>query len=285
MQRGLLRLFVRAAAFEVNTPLPAVIAGLNDFQPEILFGYTTALRMLADEQRAGRLRIAPIAVMASGEVTTRNDMTTLSDAFGGAITLSIYACTEHMALGYSNPDGDTMTLADDNLVFELHEDHTIVTNLFNFTMPLIRYRMSDILQQVSPPDARHTVIRNLVGRSELLPTFQNSAGSTDFLSPHTINEIFVPGVTRFQMRLTGPTTFRFPVCVEPDLDEESRAAVIAGVTARLSEILVQKGLGNVTFETHIVDEIPLNTRTRKFQLIVDERDTKPASQGPVGGIR
>jgi phenylacetate-coenzyme A ligase PaaK-like adenylate-forming protein len=285
MQRGLLRLFVRAAAFEVNTPLPAVVAGLNDFQPELLFGYTTALRMLADEQRAGRLRIAPIVVMASGEVTTSNDMNVLSDTFGGATTLSIYACTEHMALGHSNPDGETMTLADDNLFFELHADHTIVTNLFNYTMPLIRYRMSDILQQVSPPEAPHIVIRNLVGRSELLPTFQNSAGATDFLSPHTINEIFVQGVTRFQMRLTGPATFRFPVCVEPGLDEAARAAVAAAVAARLNEILAQKGLGNVTFETLIVDEIPLNTLTRKFQLIVDERDARTTNQGPVGGIR
>jgi hypothetical protein len=41
-----------------------------------------------------------------------------------------------------------------------------------------------------------------------------------------------------------------------------------GVTARLREILEQKGLGNVTFEVPIVAEIPLNERTRKFQLIV-----------------
>ena len=228
MQRGLMRLFVRAAAFEVNTPLPNVIAGLNDFQPEILFGYTTALKMLAEEQRAGRLHIRPIAIMASGEVTTGNDMKMLSAAFGGATALSIYACTEHMGLGFSNPDGDTMTLMDDNLVFELHADHTLITNLFNFTMPLIRYRMSDILQQVSAPDARHIVIRNLVGRSELMPTFRNRAGASDFLSPHTINEIFVKGVTRFQMRLTGPTSFLFPVCVEPGMDEAARAAAIAG---------------------------------------------------------
>jgi phenylacetate-CoA ligase len=275
VRRGLLRLLVRAAAFEVNTPLSAVVRGLNEFQPEVLFGYTTALKMLAAEQRSGRLGIAPIAVLASGEVTTSNDLKILSDAFGGASTSSIYACTEHMSLGISNPDGDTMTLTDDNLIFELYEDHSLVTNLFNFTMPLIRYRMSDILQQVSPPDARHIVIRNLVGRSEQMPTFANSAGTTDFLSPHTINEIFVPGVTRFQMRITGPTSFSFPICVEAGMNDSTRAAAVAGVTARLREILQQKGLGNVTFESRIVEDIALNARTRKFQLIVDERVPPP----------
>jgi phenylacetate-CoA ligase len=272
MQRGLLRLFVRAAAFEVNTPLASVVRGLNEFQPEVLFGYTTALKMLADEQRAGRLDVSPIAVLASGEVTTSNDLAMLAAAFGGASSLSIYACTEHMALGISNPDGNTMTLLDDNLFFELHEDHSIVTNVFNFTMPLIRYRMSDILQQVSAPDARHIVIRNLVGRSEQMPKFMNSAGTTDFLSPHTINEIFVQGVTRFQMRITGPTSFRFPICVEAGMDEAARAAAVSGVNARLREILGQKGLDNVTFNAHIVEDIALNARTRKFQLIVDERE-------------
>lgn len=278
LQRGLLRLLVRTATFEVNTALPKVVSGLNAFQPEVLVGYTTALRMLAQEQHAGRLEIAPLAVMASGEVTTGADLAALSGGFGGARALNIYACTEHMNLGISNPDGDTMTLTDDNLIFEIHDDHTLITNLFNFTMPLIRYRMSDILQQVSPPDARRIVIRNLVGRSEQMPTFRNSTGAVDFLSPHTINEIFVKGVTRFQMQLTGPASFRFPFCVEPGLDMQERAAATAGVQSRLTEILLQKGLDNVTFEAPLVDEIALNPRTRKFQLIIDER-TEACSMG------
>jgi phenylacetate-CoA ligase len=182
--------------------------------------------------------------------------------------LSMYACTEHMLLGMSNADGDTMTLLDDNLMFEFHEDHSIITNLFNHTLPLIRYRMSDILRPISPPGAPRIIIQNLVGRAERLPMFVNAAGVRDFISPHTINEIFVKGVTRFQMQITGDASFRFPICVEPWFDDIQRSAAIAGVEARLAEILAQKGLGNVTFEVPIVESIPLNERTRKFQLIV-----------------
>jgi phenylacetate-CoA ligase len=57
------------------------------------------------------------------------------------------------------------------------------------------------------------------------------------------------------------------MCVDAGLDSEQRTAAAAGVTARLAEILEQKGLGNVTFEVPIVADIPLNERTRKFQLI------------------
>jgi phenylacetate-CoA ligase len=270
-QRGLRRLFLKTASFEVNTPLPGVITQLNDFEPDVLLGYTTALKMLADEQRAGRLRIRPVAVVASGEIVTAADLQLLSESFGGAHTMSLYACTEHMILGASNPDGKTMTLFDDHLIFEFHEDHSVITNLYNHTMPLIRYRMSDILRPVSAPDARHIVIESLVGRAEKLPTFLNGAGATDFLSPHTINEIFVKDVTRFQMQLTGPSEFRFPICVAEGLSTQARGAAAAAVTARLHEVLRQKGLDNVRFEVPIVDQIPVNERTRKFQLIVDQR--------------
>jgi phenylacetate-CoA ligase len=271
MQRGVARFLVNAQAFEVNTPLPSVVGGLNAFQPDVIFGYTTALKILAEEQRAARLKIRPMAVLATGEMVTKADMSFLSEAFGGATASSIYACTEHMMMGVSNPDGETMTLTDENLIFEIHEDHTLITNLFNYTMPLIRYRMSDILRVVSEPDARRIVINNLVGRMEQMPTFVNSTGAKDFISPHTINEVFVQGVTRFQMQITGPTSFRFPICVDATLNDAARNAAAAGVTARLREILQQKGLGNVTFEVPIVAQIPLNERTRKFQLIVQKR--------------
>jgi phenylacetate-CoA ligase len=262
------RLFLDARAFEVNTPLPGVVEQLNRFQPDVLFGYTTALKMLGEERRAGRLKVRPAAVSATGEMVTKSDMQFLSEAFGGALTSSMYACTEHMMMGFSNADRETMTLIDDNLVFEFYEDHSIITNLFNYTMPMIRYRMSDILRPVSPPGAHPTIIRNLVGRTEQMPIFVNHEGVKDFISPHTINEIFVKGVTRFQMQITGQSSFRFPICVEPALDGEARAAAAAAVNSRLKEILLQKGLGNVTFEVPIVADIPLNERTRKFQLIV-----------------
>jgi phenylacetate-coenzyme A ligase PaaK-like adenylate-forming protein len=206
-------------------------------------------------------------VAATGEMVTTADMQFLSAAFGGAAASSIYACTEHMMLGISNSGTDTMTLMDDDLVFEFYEDHSLITNLYNFTMPRIRYRMSDILRPVSTPGARRMVIENLVGRTEQMPVFVNSAGATDFISPHTINEIFVDGVTRFQMQITGPSSFRFPICVDARLDSARRTAAAAGVKARLTEILQQKGLSNVAFEVPIVADIALNERTRKFQLI------------------
>jgi phenylacetate-coenzyme A ligase PaaK-like adenylate-forming protein len=282
MQQGLRKLFIDARAYEVNTPLPDVVRGINAFGPDMLWGYTTALKMLGDEQRAGRLNIHPKAVIATGEMVTASDLEFLSGAFGGARALSLYACTEHMMLGISNPGGNTMTLLDDNVIFEFYEDHSLITNLFNYTLPLIRYRMSDILRPVSAPQARRIVIQSLVGRTEQMPVFVNGAGAADFISPHIINEIFVKGVTRFQMQLTSSSSFRFLVCLEPGLDDGARAAAAANVRARLAEILQQKNLSNVVFEVQIVADIPLNERTRKFQLIVNQIPGQAAAYRAAG---
>lgn len=271
---GPMSLFATVKAFEINAPMPETTARLNAFRPDILLGYTAALRMLGEKQRDGALRISPMAIAATGETVTQADMAFLQAAFDCNVT-SAYGCTEHLGLGASDPGGETMTLNDSELIFEFADDHSVITNLFNYTMPLIRYRMSDILVPAGAPDAHPLAIKNLVGRTERMPVFLNASGVRDFISPHTINEIFVPGVARFQLRLTGASAFRFLVILDPALDAPGRAEAMAGVDARLGEILAQKGMPNVAFEVVAVDDLPVNPRTRKFQLIVDDREEAP----------
>jgi phenylacetate-coenzyme A ligase PaaK-like adenylate-forming protein len=270
---GLARLFLQARFYEVNDPLPRILAGLNEFQPDVLLGYTGALTILAAKQREGALRIAPILLGTAGESMSATDAKTLHDAFG-CMAVNGYGSSEHLMMGHANPNGTTMRLYDDDLIYEMFDDHTLVTNLFNFTLPLIRYRMADILRPVAQktdPRSPYLEIESLVGRSEMMPRFANDAGTDDFISPHTINEIFVTGVSRFQLQITGPASFRFLVCLDAQLNPEQRTQALASLDARLREILAQKKMGNVRFEVKVVDDIPVNPRSRKFQLIVDAR--------------
>ncbi len=50
---------------------------------------------------------------------------------------------------------------------------------------------------------------------------------------------------------------------------EQKAIALAGVKKRLLEILAAKRLDNVQFNVVETDDLPVNPRTRKFQLIVD----------------
>ena len=267
--RGLAKFFVKLGLYEVNSPLSETIGALNAFQPDVLAGYTGALTILAEKQRHGLLHISPIAIGTVGESMSRTDKKVLEDAFGCPANNG-YACTEHGMMGAATPGG-TLLLRDDDLIYEMFEDHTLVTNLFNYTLPLIRYRMADILRPVTQPSEQsspYLEIESLVGRSEMMPRFLNQEGAEDFISPHTINEIFVAGVTRFQMQLTGESSFRFAVCLDSSLNAEQRLHAVQSVKQRLTEILQEKRMTNVQFTVQTVSEIPVNPTSRKFQLIV-----------------
>ena len=198
LSRGLARLFVDVRLYEINSPLPAVIHALNEFQPHFLAGYTTALKILADKQRQGELTLSLLVIAASGEVTTAADKAVLEQAFGCGVANG-YGSSEHLVMGMAMPEDSEIVLYDDELIYEFHDDHSVVTNLFNYTVPLIRYRMADVLRPVaSDKHAPYLVIEGLVGRNELQPTFTNREGAEDFISPHTINEIFVPASRGFR---------------------------------------------------------------------------------------
>lgn len=269
-KRGIAKLFVNMQLLEVNSPLPEVIAGLNRHQPHSISGYTTALKILGEKQRSGELHIAPMSIGTTGEAMSPADKAFLEDTFG-CEAASMYGCTEHLMMGFSAP-GNTMILYDDDLIYEFAPDHSLITNLFNYTLPMIRYRMSDILRPVANSSVTPYIeIESLVGRTEMMPKFVNRDGVEDFISPHTINELFVAGVTRFQMHLLSNSSFRFMVCLDPAANAEKQAVAKVGMERRLREVLDQKLMQNVTFEVVAANDLPVNPKTRKFNLILDMR--------------
>lgn len=163
-----------------------------------------------------------------------------------------------------------MVLYDDDLIFDFHEDHTCITNLFNYTLPLINYHMSDVFRLVEDDHTAdpYLLVHSLVGRSELVPSFINRDGVEDFISAFTIIELFIPGVSQFQMRLLSQTHFQFAIRLDAGLDEAGRAAALAATGQRLQAILIQKQMDNVQFEVVVTDSLPVNPATGKFQLIV-----------------
>jgi phenylacetate-coenzyme A ligase PaaK-like adenylate-forming protein len=268
-QRSINRLFYRIRWFEINSPLAVVVRGLNEFQPHVLVGYATALKILADSLEAGALQIRPRTVESSGEPLNRADRARLHSVFG-VPPLNVYSCTEHMLMGMGTSAESGMLLFEDDLIFELQPDHTCITNLFNRTLPLIRYRMEDVLTPVA--DVRsalpYRTVKEIVGRNEHVPYLRNVHGDEDFISPHIINEFFVPGLRRFQMQLHDHASFLFKVCLESGLDAAARSAVLHKINVRWREILAEKQMQNVAFEVKAVPALDVDAKTGKFRLVL-----------------
>lgn len=255
--------------FDINAPIAKAIDGMNAFQPDIVIGYGTALGELAAKQLEGVLKIRPRNISNSGESLPTATRELIERAFGRCLR-NVYSCSEHLIMGVREAKSQAMRLCEDALIFEMSDDHTLVTNLYNRAQPLIRYRMGDVLRPVeSDEHSPYRSIAEVVGRVEQVARFVNGRGVTDGISPHSINELLIPHVRRFQMRITGPSSFELAIVLEKDAREPQRKAAIGAATARLKTILTQKEMENVVFSVRPVDELAVDPRTRKFKLILD----------------
>ncbi len=146
--------FVRTCRLDAGQPLADIVDALNAFRPELLVGYASMLRMLAEEQRAGRLRIAPRCVNSSSEVFTPEARRRVTEAWGVA-PFNVYAATETGAIAAECDRHQGMHLFEDLIITEVVDDdyrpvrpgttgsRLLATVLFSRTVPLIRYELTD----------------------------------------------------------------------------------------------------------------------------------------------
>lgn len=134
-------------------PISEIVRELNAFQPAMLGGYPTILELLIDEQKSGRLNIRPVIIMTGGEYLSEDVRTRLSQAFNCYVQTS-YSCTEGGSVAYEctehhfhvNEDWILVEPVDkDNrpVADGMQSDKILITNLYNFTQPFIRYEVTD----------------------------------------------------------------------------------------------------------------------------------------------
>jgi phenylacetate-CoA ligase len=168
----------RVVGLSVTQPVPELVARLNDFQPHHLNGYPSILGRLAEEQLAGRLRLRLEALFTSSEPLTPTMRARLEGAFG-VRPYNFYATTEGL-WGHDCPEG-SMHLFDDMCIVENVDEENrpvppgevgarlLVTNLFNYALPLIRCEVSDLVAvEPEPCPCGRTLMRarSLEGRAE-----------------------------------------------------------------------------------------------------------------------
>jgi phenylacetate-CoA ligase len=160
-------------------PLPAIVADLQALQPHVLVTYGSMVGILAGEQLAGRLRIAPRAVMSSSEPLTAESAELMRQAWSVPAT-DLYAMTETGPLGITCERG-RLHLFEDEAVVELVDDElrpvpdgeqgsrVLVTNLFARTQPILRLEVNDSLRidpQPCPCGRPWRVVAEISGRTD-----------------------------------------------------------------------------------------------------------------------
>jgi phenylacetate-CoA ligase len=270
--------------FDVGQPMPQLVEALNTFQPQVLTGYAAVLKVLAEAQLRGDLRIRPIQIGNGGEPLPPTTKSLLERVFQVPV-LNAYASSEHLYMGMTFPGVEGMHLMEDELIFECGPDHTCVTNLFNHTMPLIRYRMDDVLVPAAGPGSPfpYRRVSEVVGRTEDALVFTNRHGQHDFIHPIVLVELVVPGLDAWQIVVEGELSFRFRARLDPGLAAPERDVCRRRLHARLDAILAEKDMAHVRFLIEEVDALAIDPRTGKFRLVLHETPRSTAVHATRGG--
>ena len=260
-------------------PTEQIVAELNAFRPAMLGGYPSNLELLIPYKESGRLNIAPALIMTGGEQLPDPLRARLAEAFGCYVQTS-YSCTEGGTIA-CECEKQRFHLNDDWVIAEPVDEYgrpvppgvqgekLLLTNLFNFTQPYIRYELTDrvTLHREGCPCGNPSPWVELEGRTDDVLVLNGGAGELR-LAPLSVYAVLkeAKGLVRFQLVMRPGNVGELRVECEPGTSREdafarAKAAFLAyckrqgaeEVTLTLSETLPMQQPGSGKFK-HIVWE-------------------------------
>jgi phenylacetate-CoA ligase len=211
--------WVPALRIDSGDDLDSIVTRLNAWQPEMLIGYASMVRLLAEAQLAGRLMITPRFVFSASEVLTDSTRRLATTAWGRS-PYNVYGATETSGIAAECGEHAGMHLFEDLVITEVvdadnqpvppdeYGAKVLVTVLFSRTLPLIRYEMSDSLQLGGDHDCPcgrpYALITGIQGREQESLTFPTASGQVRTVQPivfhHIMDRVQAAG---WQIQQTG----------------------------------------------------------------------------------
>ena len=189
--------FILSERLDAASPLSDIVARLNRLQPDVLIAYASMIRVLADEQLAGRLHIALRAVNSSSEVLTAEARAMATHAWH-LDPFNVYAATETGGIAAECSQHHGMHLFEDLVIPEIVDnnyravpegepgDRLLVTVLSSRTLPLIRYELTDRLRLSTRPcpcGLPFRLVEAVEGRTDDLLTLPAQLGGLVHVHP------------------------------------------------------------------------------------------------------
>lgn len=254
---------------DIKTPLDEWIRQIKEFNPNIIIGYPSAIKILAELVEKGRVEVNTVRVISCGEPLGASLRSFLEKSFQTKV-VNFYGASESLTLGVEMDSEDGMLLFDDMNFIEVENGVMYLTCLYNFAQPLIRYRISDSLvlkaaEAGSPYPFTRAV--GLLGRNEDILWFEDGSGNKEFLHPLAIEGFCIEGLLDYQFRQIGKDAFEMYAETSASA---SREKIKAEMLYQMKKILAEKKLDYVQFYVIFVDEILTDPRTGKKPLILQK---------------
>lgn len=144
--------------FDLLAPMETHLQELESYQPTLLIGPPSVLRLLAEAVRDGKLRMRPPGkVVSVAEALDPLDELLIQEAFGQPVH-QIYQCTEGFLAvtcshGILHLNEDLVHIGKDELDQVSGRYSPVITDFTRRTQPIIRYRLDDVLLERTQPCA------------------------------------------------------------------------------------------------------------------------------------
>ena len=247
-----------------------VVERLNNFQPDQLSGYSSSIAMLAELAILGHLNIRPRTIIVSGDLLTPSMERRIRAAWSAPIYV-VYAASESIYLGIKEPDQKEMTLIDDLNVLEILDDNhrpvapgetgrAVLTNLYNQTLPILRYELGDYLVRgKGESDSPFATILDIHGRvNDALPVLLEN-GVQDSIHPHILAAFFAAGLEKVQFISRAPDHVAIRYTADRDIDSDVRQ--------EFQHILEMKRARQTNVDVQRVRQIDVDPQTGKLRLV------------------
>jgi phenylacetate-CoA ligase len=154
-------------------PIDRVATLLRDSKPDVISGYPGILGRLAHHLSGESQQIQPRLIVSSAELLTPTMRESIEHVFQAPVR-DTYSCYELGLLAWECPLGGTYHVCDDNAIVEIGSEagadsgELIGTSLHFAAMPIIRYRLGDIVTR-GPDQCRcgspFTTLASINGRT------------------------------------------------------------------------------------------------------------------------
>ncbi len=246
---------------DINTPLSKWFETVQEFQPNIIIGYPSAIKIFAElietEKAADKIE----RVVTCGEPLTPGMRSYFESVFHAPV-INYYGASESLALGVEHNVADGMILFDDMNRVELIDGEMYITCLYNFVQPLIRYHISD---KLIPRESNNgfSSVDVVLCREEDVLWFETKNGR-EYLHPLSIEGFCIDGLLDYQFRKDSDNSFEMLA----ELSDITLSDQVKQAVARqMKSVLEKNGLRDIAFTVRFVNQILPNPRTGKKALI------------------
>lgn len=243
---------------------------LNDFQPHQLHGYASGVHDLSILAMTGKLRISPKRIVVGGDKLTANMERDIRRIWNVSV-YDFYSASESNYIAVRQCGDDEMTLIEDLNVIEVLDDadrpvsenqegRVVLTNLYNHTLPIIRYELGDYVSLGKEQTGRpYATIKDIRGRAtDALPVTLYD-GRKDTINSHALSAFYVPAIEKFQFISPRSDYVQILYISAENLD--------AVIRTEFQRILDLKGAAKTTFEVRRVARIASDSHTGKYNVV------------------